>query len=188
MWSIYYIISFCLYFQIFAYIQVLWLDIEKNAFWNGAVDSIYTAIAGVMTLIAGKAQMQYLQNQTSSMLSLIILSMLQGVIMYFAATATNLIQCYLMFILYGAFYSFTISICATKIAEHITEDSYGLVFGFNTFCSLVIQLTLTLSVVSSGFKLPPWGQYVVYAGIYFSLGLLYGIKLLIDKFVIKKEN
>lgn len=180
LWSIYYSISFCMYFQIFAYIQVLWLNIEDNATWNATVDSLYTALGGVVALTAGKISISWIKTQKSTSLVLIITSVLQGVIIYFAATASSLIQCYIMFILYGGVYSLSITICATKIAENISEDSYGLVFGFNTFIALVIQTCLTLSVVSSGFMLPPPGQYFVYACIYFSLGGAYLIKLLID--------
>lgn len=181
LWSIYYSISFCMYFQIFAYIQVLWLSIDDNAFWNGAVDSIYTCLAGVMALCAGKISISWVQNQTPTILVLILTTVLQGVIIFFAATSSNLVQCYIMFILYGGIYSLSITICATKIAENISEDSYGLVFGFNTFIALVIQTCLTLSVVSSGFMLSPSGQYIVYACIYFALSGAYLIKLLIDE-------
>lgn len=181
-WSVYYTISFCLFFQIFAYIQVLWLDIQgSNAFWNGAVDSLYTALAGIITLMTGKIQISYLRENTKTMMVLIVMSMLQGIIVYFAAVSATLIQCYIMFILYGVFYSFSITICATKIAESISEDSYGLVFGINTFLALVVQTFLILTVVSNGFMLSPSGQYIVYACIYFGLGFFYAIKMLIDK-------
>lgn len=182
MWSIYYTISFCLFFQVFSYIQVLWLSIEgSNAVWNGAVDSLYTLFSGVITLIAGKMQISHLHHYVPTMLVLIFMSILQGIILFFAATSRTLIQCYIMFILYGIFYSASISICATKIAETISENSYGLVFGFNTFLSLVIQTILLLTVVSRGFKLTPSGQFLVYASMYFCLGVLYACKLLIDK-------
>lgn len=87
-----------------------------------------------------------------------------------------------MFILFGIAYSLSITITATKIAENLNDDSYGLVFGFNTFIALITQTILTLSVVSNGFKLNIEGQYIVYGCIYLALGGLYAIKLIIDLF------
>lgn len=180
LWSIFYSISFCLFFQIFAYIQVLWLNIEDNASWNATVDALFTFSGAIFALLAGKIQISFLKRQTPTFLVLIIMSILQGVIIILAANSSTLFQCYLMFILFGIIYSFSITITATKIAENLSEDSYGLVFGFNTFVALVIQTALTLSVVSNGFMLSVEGQYIVYGCIYFVIGGLYAVKLVFD--------
>ena len=92
---------------------------------------------------------------------------------------------YGMFILYGAAYSLSITITATKIAENLSDESYGLVFGFNTFLALVTQTMLTLTVVSYGFRLNVRDQYVVYGSIYLVLGFLYALLLSYD--LVKKK-
>ena len=46
-----------------------------------------------------------------------------------------------------------------EIASHITQESYGLVFGFNTFLALAFQTVLTAVVAdSAGLALPPREQ------------------------------
>ena len=39
---------------------------------------------------------------------------------------------------------------SAEVAKHLTEDSYGLIFGVNTFLALALQSALTLIVVSEG--------------------------------------
>lgn len=180
LWSIFYSVSFGLYFQIFAYIQVLWLEIEDNAIWNATVDALFTVSGAFFALLAGKIQISFLQRETPTFIALIIMSMLKGVIIIVAAYSSTLLQCYAMFVLFGIVYSLTITITATKIAENLNEDSYGLVFGFNTFIALITQTILTLSVVSNGFKFNVEGQYIVYGCIYLILAGLYAIKLVFD--------
>lgn len=180
LWSVFYSLSFGLYFQIFAYVQILWLNIEDNALWNATVDALFTVSGVFFALLAGKIQISFLKRETPTFVVLIIMSLLQGVIVILTAKSSSLLQCYAMFILYGIVYSFSITITATKIAENLSDDSYGLVFGFNTFLALVIQTSLTLAVVSNGFLLSAEGQYIVYGCIYLLLGVLYSFKLIYD--------
>lgn len=180
MWSIFYSISFCLYFQSFAYIQVLWLSKENDASWNASVDAIFTLSGVVFAIVAGKIQISFLKREKPTLMVLIIMSSLQGVIIILASKSSTLLQCYLMFILYGITYALSITITATKIAENLCEDSYGLVFGFNTFLAVIIQTGLTFAVVSNGFMLSIEGQFLVYGFIYIILGGLYSLKLIYD--------
>lgn len=159
---------------------MLWLTIEENAFWNATVDALFTASGAFFSLLAGKIQISFLKRETPTFIVLILMSMIMGAIVILAAYSSTLLQCYLMFIFFGIVYSLSISITATKIAENLSEDSYGLVFGFNTFIALISQTILTLSIVSNGFKLSVKGQYFVYGSIYLVLGVLYGIKLIYD--------
>ena len=39
---------------------------------------------------------------------------------------------------------------SAEVAKHLSEDSYGLIFGVNTFIALALQSILTLVVVSEG--------------------------------------
>jgi thiamine transporter 2/3 len=180
LWCTFYAISFCLYFQITAYIQVLWLAIDDRVFWNATVDGTLTLLSALAMLIAGRIQIAFLQGRSTTMVVLIAMSFLQGVFMFFAATSQSLLACYILYVLYGIAYGFCITICATKIAENVGEDSHGLVFGFNTFVGLCIQTCLTLAVVSSGFKLPAVGQFVVYSLMYVVLGIGYLVVFAVD--------
>lgn len=177
-WSIFYTISFCLYFQITAYIQVLWLSIADNVLWNPSVEGIVTLLSAFAMLAAGRIQVKYLQKQSTALIVLATTSLINGVLILFAAISNSLGLCYLLYISYGVIYAFSITICAFKISENIVQDSHGLVFGFNTFVGLAFQTLITLTTISYGFKLSPSGQYITYSFIYLILGVGYLIKFL----------
>lgn len=67
----------------------------------------------------------------------------------------------------GSFYS-------AEVAQGISDDSYGLIFGINRFLALSFQSLLTFAVADEkGFALGERDQFFVY-GIYFiSLGVLF---------------
>lgn len=184
LWSFYYAIALCFYIQITAYIQVLWISIDdtQEVIYNGAVDAILTLLGAGVSLLAGKIHMSFLRKHNRTLLSLIIMSTLQGVFVVLAATSRTLISCYIFYICFGVSYAFAITICATEIAKNLAEDTFGLVFGFNTLIALIVQTSTTLSVVSYGFKLSPSGQYQVYGYFYIALGAIYLVNLLFNLF------
>ena len=184
LWSFYYAISLCFYVQIAAYIQVLWISIEDNeeVLYNGAVEAILTLLGACFALLAGKIHMNFLRKRNRMLLTLITMSCLQGVFVLLAATSQSLMMCYVFYISYGVAYAFGITICATEIAKNLADDTFGLIFGFNTLIALTVQTIITLSVVSSGFKMSPRGQFQVYGGFYIFLGFGYLLNLLMGLF------
>lgn len=186
LWSFYYAIALCFYIQIAAYIQVLWVEINQTeeSIYNGYVDALATLLGVGATLVAGKIHMSFLKKQNRTLLVLIFMSSLQGTLIVLAATSQSLLPCYIFYICFGISYAFGITICATEIARNLAEDTFGLVFGFNTLVALTVQTIVTLSVVSSGFKLPISGQYQVYGYFYVALAVCYVIVLVKDNFKI----
>jgi thiamine transporter 2/3 len=66
---------------------------------------------------------------------------------------------------------------SSEVAQRISEDSYGLIFGINTFLALLVQTILTLIVADDvGLSLDERSQFVVYGGYH---GALAGIFLVI---------
>jgi hypothetical protein len=66
------------------------------------------------------------------------------------------------------------------VAQGISDDSYGLIFGINRFFSLSLQSTLTFVVNDEkGLALGERTQFMVY-GVYFGcLGVLFGATALV---------
>lgn len=64
---------------------------------------------------------------------------------------------------------------SAEIAKQLSEDSYGLIFGINTFVAYCAQTLLTLVVVADIFslKLSIVDQFNVYGVYYAVLGLIY---------------
>lgn len=186
LWSFYYAIALCFYIQIAAYIQVLWVEVNhtEESIYNGYVDALATLLGVGATLMAGKIHMSFLKKQNRTLLVLIFMSSLQGALIVLTATSQSLLPCYIFYICFSIAYAFGITICATEIARNLAEDTFGLVFGFNTLIALTVQTIVTLSVVSSGFKLSPSGQYQVYGYFYVALGIAYLIVLVKENFKI----
>lgn len=65
--------------------------------------------------------------------------------------------------------------CSAEIAKELPEDSYGLVFGVNTFFAYCLQSILTAIVVSDSFNLQLniFQQMNVYGGVLAFVGLIY---------------
>jgi len=60
------------------------------------------------------------------------------------------------------------------VAQNIRQDSYGLVFGVNTFAALLFQTVLTMVVADDlVLALPPRQQFAVYAALWVLVGLLF---------------
>jgi len=182
-WSIYYAISVCFYNQIISYIQVLWITINdsKDNLFNGYVEGILTTLSVASSLIAGKIRINFLRSEFHTLISLIVLSTLQGVAILVASLSQSLMSCYILYICYGMFYAFGITICASEIASKLPEDTYGLIFGVNTFLGLIVQTLVTITFVSSGFLLPPREQYQIYSYSFFILAGVFLVILITRK-------
>uniref|UniRef100_A0A0A1XPW3 Thiamine transporter 1 n=1 Tax=Zeugodacus cucurbitae TaxID=28588 RepID=A0A0A1XPW3_ZEUCU len=181
-WSIWYAVSLCGYLQIITYMQVLWIEIEPNMeiAWNGAVDAVLTALAAIMALAAGYIHAGRLKP-LQSLLVLSTFAAMEGAAILLCCWTKNIYISYVGYILYGAFYAFSITVASAEVARYLEEDSFGLVFGVNTFIALTFQTLLTIIVVSnSGLSLDTRGQYTVYAFYYIGASVIYFLSVAVE--------
>ena len=182
-WSIWYALGMCGYLQIISYIQALWEYIDNNpkyGIWNGAVEASLTLLGAVVSLLAGYLHSGFLKPITS-LAALMVVSLLEGSALFLATFTENLYVCYLGYMLFCILYAFAITVSAAEVAKHISDDSFGLVFGFNTLIALCMQTILTVAVVDQrGFALNPRGQYTVYSCYFIVIGLIYLVFLILE--------
>lgn len=186
-WSIWYAVSLCGYLQIIAYMQVLWIEIKPNMeiSWNGAVDAVLTALAALMALAAGYIHAGRLKP-LQSLLVLSIFAAMEGGAILLCCRTSNIYISYVGYILFGACFAFSITVASAEVARYLEEDSFGLVFGVNTFMALTFQTLLTITVVSnSGLSLGVRGQFTVYA-FYFIGASVISILFVAVEYFIKK--
>lgn len=171
------------------YIQVLYISINDTGeiIYNAAVDATLTLLGAAMSLLAGRIRMDFLSNPSLTMLTLVAMLSVQGIFVILAAASRSLMACYVFCICYAVSYSFGITVSAKKIAENLSDDTFGLVFGFNTLTSLIVQTVVTLSVVCNGFQLSSSGQFRVYGWFHIALGAAYLIKFLLANFTPKQK-
>ncbi|KAL1513893.1 hypothetical protein ABEB36_003233 [Hypothenemus hampei] len=174
-WSIWWALATCGFIQVQVYMQPLWAEIvndSKQPIYNGAVESILTVVGFLGTLAAGVLKVDW---KTRGELALTCCSLLQGFAMLIASQTGYVVVAYVCYVVFGALYHLTITVASSEIAKLIKEDSYGVIFGLNTFVGLLFQTALTLVVVTDnmGFALPPRKQYFVYGVFHVILGIIY---------------
>ncbi|XP_066255009.1 thiamine transporter 1-like [Euwallacea similis] len=174
-WSIWWSFATCGFIQVQVYMQPLWAEIVKDPdspIYNGAVESILTILGFLGTLAAGVLKVDW---KTRGELALTCCSLLQGFAMLIASQTDWILVGYICYVVFGTLFHLTITVASSEIAKLIKEDSYGLIFGLNTFIALLFQTIMTLVVVTKnvGFALPPRSQYFVYGVFHLILGCIY---------------
>lgn len=185
-WSLWYALSLCGFIQVQTYMQPLWTQIVNDPskpIYNGAVEAGLTILGFMGTLLAGLLKYNW---QVKGDLLLVISSLSEGFILLYTSRTKYVVHSYLCYVAFGALFHFIIAITSSEIARYIKNDSYGLVFGVNTFVALVAQTILTAVVVTKGvgFALAPREQYFVYGWFYICLGAVYiviGLKVWLSR-------
>ncbi|XP_034488291.1 thiamine transporter 1 [Drosophila innubila] len=189
-WSLWYAIGLAGYLQVTTYMQVVWKSFENEPtiVWNGGVDAALTALAALFALLAGYLHAGRLKSR-ASLLSLAVLSALEGGCVLLASWTTNIYISYLGYVLFGALYGFTITVASAELASSLVEDSFALIFGINTLVALVLQTLLTLVVVSEsgGLNLTTFEQFTVYAFYFIIIGTVYFIAVIVES-VLNRSN
>uniref|UniRef100_A0A182QBU7 Reduced folate carrier n=1 Tax=Anopheles farauti TaxID=69004 RepID=A0A182QBU7_9DIPT len=175
-WSVWYALAMAGYIQILAYVQALWSSIDETqpAVWNGAVEAALTLLGAIVSLLAGYLHSGFLKPRTS-LLSLALLSFAAGGAMLLATKTGTLVVSYIGYMIFCVLYAFAITVVSAEIAKNISDDCFGLVFGFNTLVALSLQTLLTVSVTDSDgwFALDVFGQFTVFSCYFLVLGGIY---------------
>ncbi|EDX13437.1 thiamine transporter 2 [Drosophila simulans] len=182
-WSLWYAISLAGFLQITTYMQVVWKSFENEPTiaWNGAVDVALTLLSAVFALLAGYFHAGRLSTR-SSLLSMALLSVLEGGCVLLSCWTDDIYLSYLGYVLYGGLFAFTITVASSELASSLEEDSFALVFGFNTFVGLLLQCILTFVVVSekANLNLNVFQQFSVYAFYFIVIGVVYSIAVILQ--------
>ncbi|KAL1378303.1 hypothetical protein pipiens_004024 [Culex pipiens pipiens] len=173
-WSLWWSLAMAGFIQVANYVQLLWQEIntDQEYLYNGAAEALLTLFGALSAIVAG-----YVANRLFERWALWILtgcSALQGGLVLYSGFSTNIWAAYAVYILFGVLYMFMITMASATVAKYLQEDSFGLVFGINTFVALVFQSILTVVVISeSGLALTPRGQFKVYGGYFLALAVIY---------------
>ncbi|KAH8382296.1 hypothetical protein KR009_002774 [Drosophila setifemur] len=182
-WSLWYAMCLAGFLQISTYMQVVWKSFENEPtiVWNGGVDAALTLLSAVFALLAGYFHAGRLSTRTS-LLSMALLSILEGGCVLLSCWTSNIYLSYLGYVLYGGFFAFSITVASSELASSLMEDSFALVFGFNTFVALALQCIMTFVVVSedANLNLDVFQQFTVYAFYFIVIGVIYFIVLVLQ--------
>ncbi|XP_025073603.1 thiamine transporter 1-like [Pogonomyrmex barbatus] len=170
-WSIWWALATCGYLQISSYIQLLWQTAVKpgDMIYNGAVDFIYAIVGAVTVFCVGKIQLNW---TLIGDVILSIFSLLEGAILLGCFYSYNIWFLYFGYIAFGVVHHTMVTVASFEVAKSISEDSYGLVFGVNTFFALLTQSLLTLVVINT-LKLNIREQFLIYGSYFMILAIVY---------------
>ncbi|KAJ4428999.1 hypothetical protein ANN_25995 [Periplaneta americana] len=178
-WSFWWALATCGFLQCLNYIQLIWQNIvESNHqntntdLYNGVVEALYTLIGAAASLGLGWLRFNW---QVLGEATLSVCSLIEGALLILSTMTNSMIVAYVLYILFGVIYHTMITVANAEVAKHLTDDSYGLIFGVNTFIALALQSILTLVVVSDmglGLEIRP--QFMVYGSYFLVLGIVFG--------------
>lgn len=119
-----------------------------------------------------------------------VISLFEGAMLYIAGTSNELWVAYVTYMAFCITYSILITIAryvisfvkilanltykkifhnSSEVAKGLKQESYGLVFGINTFLALLFQTILTLIVAdSAGLALSPPDQVIEEGNFFFT--------------------
>lgn len=175
-WSFWWALATCGYTQVCVYIQNYWGEIvgeNKHQLYNGAVEASLTILSATAALTAGLLTVNWAKYGE---ITLGICTMLAGSVIFTSTIIKNIWISYASYVIFGTLYQFLITVATSEVAKKLMDDSYGLVFGINTFLALLLQTVLTLTSISkSGFELSIYNQYLVYGMFHIVLGCVFTV-------------
>lgn len=176
--------------------------------WNGAVESLTTLLSAGVALLSSHLHASVINTKIKILAALFVMSLGASAAIFLTANASNRFVSYAGYLAFYAFYIFTITVsryqildykqsyviisfidisycdlflCSAEIAKELPEDSYGLIFGVNTFFAICLQSVLTILIASDAFEfnLNIFQQMNFYGVFLTAIGFIYFLLLLI---------
>ncbi|VBB35197.1 unnamed protein product, partial [Acanthocheilonema viteae] len=180
-WSLWWALTTCIALQVSSYSQTLWGEVQKEeTTLNGLAEAIYTASAVAIMLMDVIA----IDWDKWDEAALVLISSIDCALLLLFSQAQTICVMYICYICYRTLYQVMITIAQWNLAKKMVSESYGLIFGLNSFVALILQALLTMIVVDKrGFGMTVRSQ-VSFSSIYFTFeifmnmnNLLFGIFL-----------
>ncbi|XP_052067232.1 thiamine transporter 1-like [Mytilus californianus] len=176
-WSVWWAFASCGHGQVRNYIQNLWEVItpedQKGTIYNGAVEAFGTLISFIGVLVFGFLPVNWSRPGLSETIMAIV-CVLNTAGLIVMGQSTNIWVSYALYSGFRATYHAVITLATLQIAQSLTKQRYGFVFGVNTFMALVVETLLTVIVVDKvGLGVDVQTQFTVYGGYFGVIGCLF---------------
>jgi len=137
--------------------------------YNGAVEAATTLTGSLVVFILGHVNIDWTKWGN---LAIVIMTGLTSLLLYLMGITTQIWVAYAGYYFIRMSYQALLTIAYFEIVKELPEDSYGLIFGFNTFIGLGCQTILTL-IVNTILGIDAQPQFKIYAGFYLFICTLY---------------
>ena len=140
--------------------------------WNGAVEAAACITGAVTVFIVGK--LKRLRWDRYGDVAIFVVTGFGGSFLVGIGYTSEIAVAYVGYILFRMSYQTMMTVASFEIAKNLKENSYGLVFGINSWFALGFEVVLTITVAdSAGLNLDPRDQFYVYGGYFLATGLLF---------------
>ncbi|KAI6179066.1 hypothetical protein M3Y98_00570200 [Aphelenchoides besseyi] len=180
-WSFYWALGTAMSLQFALLSQTLWGEVQtkdmKESPLNGLAEAGYTFFAALLILALNSFALDWDKYGETA---LVIISIIDAIILVIYSQAQSI---YVIYIAYRSLYQVMITIAQWNIANKMVCESYGLVFGSNSFIALIMQCLLTVVVTDSrGLGMGIREQYLVYAGCHLVIAFIFFCSILYTLF------
>ncbi|VDD87221.1 unnamed protein product [Enterobius vermicularis] len=157
-WSLWWALTTCMSLQVSQYAQAIWGEVQHGAYnpFNGFAEAAYTATAATAILVMSLIRIDW---DRWGEITLVLISIIDASCLLINAQTESIYVMYGCYIGYRSLFQVMITIAQYNLAQKMVGESYGLVFGLNSFLALVLQTILTVIVSDKrGLSLPPRQQ------------------------------
>lgn len=151
-------------------LYLLFLDEDQQSL-NGGIEAISTLLSAITVFGVGFITIDW---KRWGNVALICVNGLSATVLYFMANTSEIWVAYIGYLAFRISYQVLMTIASFEIVKQLPKDSFGLIFGFNSFLALGCQTILSLTV-NTLLGLKPKPQFNVYASYYLVVSLLYAV-------------
>uniref|UniRef100_A0AAF5Q5J0 Reduced folate carrier n=3 Tax=Wuchereria bancrofti TaxID=6293 RepID=A0AAF5Q5J0_WUCBA len=171
-WSLWWAMTTCMSLQISAYSQTLWGEVQnEETTFNGFAEATYTACAAIAIMLMNMISIDWDKWGEAA---LVLISSIDCALLLLFSKAKTIYVMYICYICYRTLYQVMITIAQWNLAKKMVCESYGLIFGLNSFVALILQAFLTAIVVDKrGFGMTVRSQFLVYGTCHAVIALIF---------------
>uniref|UniRef100_A0A0N4ZP64 MFS domain-containing protein n=1 Tax=Parastrongyloides trichosuri TaxID=131310 RepID=A0A0N4ZP64_PARTI len=187
-WSIWWIITTSLIYQMYNYIQVHWTPLQENSgnIYNGLVEFINTLLGAFVTLIFSRIRINW--KKFTEQIT-IILSIFFSIFFWLLSTIENIYGSYILYILINVTYLFFIAVASTVLASIIDVNGIGLIFGIISLLSSLLQSLLGFLLINGNiWSFSTKDQFSVYSIIFLFLSITFILISFLKCIIVKKHK
>ncbi|CAL8121790.1 unnamed protein product [Orchesella dallaii] len=180
-WSIWWAVATAGHLQIINFIQALWeVIVTENGSgtqdYNGAVEAAHTLISSILAFGVGHVKISW-KKWGEALLS--VSACVQCGALIWISRTESLYIAYGCYMIFRILFQVIITVASAEVAQRISDDSFGLIFGINTFIALSLQTIVTLVVADEvGLSMNERDQFLTYGICFGILGAAFIIALI----------
>ena len=178
-WSFWWAMTTCMSLQVSQYAQTLWGEVQqgKESPLNGFAEAGYTFTSTFAILAMNAIPINW--DKWGETALVLISSIDAGLLILYSQTGSIWVM-YGCYIGYRSLYQVMITIAQWNIAKKMICESYGLVFGVNSFIALIMQSIIMFVVADKrGLGMKVREQYLVYAGCHLLIAVIFAVSVTI---------